>query len=70
MPVRIGPQTVTVHDAGFYIAASGKPYFPGQPEDPQVQRALVRRLGEAFDAELASGRLDRLFAGTDPAAPR
>lgn len=70
VPVRIGPQTVTVHDAGFYIAASGKPYFPGQPEDPQVQRALVRRLGEAFDAELASGRLDRLFAGTDPAAPR
>lgn len=64
--VQLGAQTVTVHDAGFYIAPSGKPYFPGQPEDPQVQRAFVRRLGEAFDAELAGGRLDHLFA----AAPR
>ncbi|MBX3636563.1 MAG: hypothetical protein KF683_14420 [Rubrivivax sp.] len=64
--VQVGAQTVTVNDAGFYIAQGGKPYFPGQPEDPQVQRAFVRRLGEAFDAELAGGRLDHLFA----AAPR
>lgn len=67
--VQVGAQTVSVHDAGFYIAGGGA-YFPGQPEDPQVQRAFVRRLGEAFDAELAGGRLDHLFATAAPAAAR
>lgn len=64
--VQVGTQTVTVGDDGFYIAPAGKPYHPGQPEDPAVQRGVIRRLGEAFDTELASGRLDPLF--TD--APR
>lgn len=65
--VRIGAQVVTVTDRGFFIASSGRPYVPGEVDDPAVRRALVRRLGEAFDAELASGRLDDWFV-LDPAS--
>lgn len=63
--VQVGAHVVTVDESGFHIAQPGRPAAPGQPQDPQVQRDAVRRLGEAFDAELASGRLDHLFA--DPA---
>jgi hypothetical protein len=59
----IDQETVVVSPDGFYVLRSGKPYWPGQPGDPKLQDALVHRLGAAFDAELASGRHDALFAG-------
>jgi hypothetical protein len=57
-----------VHDTGFHLQP-GKPGLPGEPGDPQMQVAFMRRLGEAFDAELASGQLDHLFTAA-PAAAR
>ena len=60
--VLIDEEPVVATSNGFYIAG-GKPYVPGGPGDPQRQNALIRRLGAAFDAELATGRHDRLFVG-------
>jgi hypothetical protein len=54
-------ETVNVTGAGFFIAGTGKPYQAGEPGDPERQRQLIRRIGEAFDAELASGRHDAMF---------
>ena len=65
----VGEQRIVVHDSGFYLQP-GKPGFPGEPGDPQVQVAFMRRLGEAFDAELASGQLDHLFTAAAPATAR
>lgn len=58
--VAVRGETLTLHPLGFY-ANSGRPYFPGQPGDPKLQQALVKEVGDAFDAELATGRHDTLF---------
>lgn len=60
--VEIEQEIVVAMPDGFYVNLTSKPYWPGQPGDPKLQEALVRRLGAAFDAELASGRHDALFA--------
>ena len=60
--VQVEGQIVNVTDRGFYIAGSSRPYFPGEAGDPKVQRDLVRRLGAAFDTELAGGGMDDWFA--------
>jgi len=54
-------EVVFVTGAGFFIAMTAQTYWPGQPGDPQRQKALIRRIGEAFDAELAQGRHAALF---------
>jgi hypothetical protein len=54
-------EVVLVTGAGFFIAMTARTYRPGQPGDPQRQKALIRRIGEAFDAELAQGRHATLF---------
>jgi hypothetical protein len=58
--VAVRGETLTLHSLGFY-AKSGKSCFPGQPGDPKLQQALVKEVGEAFNAELASDRHDALF---------
>jgi hypothetical protein len=58
--VAVRGETLTLHPLGFY-AKSGRPYFPGQPGDPKLQQALVKEVGEAVDAELATGRHDAKF---------
>ncbi len=60
----IEQETVVVMPDGFYVSKTGKAYWPGQPGDPKLQEALSRRLGAAFDAELASGKHDALFTGS------
>lgn len=55
-------QQVTVTDRGFFIAASGQPYYPGEPGDPAVQRKMIETIGAAFDQALASGDYDAWFA--------
>ena len=60
--VMIEGETVIVTPRGFYIALLGEPYKPGQPGDPAVRMQLVRRLGAAFDAVLATGQHAALFA--------
>ena len=52
---------VVVTATGFFIAMTGKPYWPGQPGDPKRQQDLIRRIGEAFDGELAEGRHEAMF---------
>lgn len=59
--VEVDGETLVVTPDGFYVHSTGKPYWPGKPGDPKLQDALIRRLGAAFDAELASGRHDKLF---------
>lgn len=63
-------EVVTVTGAGFYIGLGGKPYWPGQPGDPERTKQLIHRIGEAFDAEIAEGRHDAMFiaapAGDQP----
>lgn len=54
-------EVVNVTGAGFFIAQGGKPYWPGQPGDPERQKQLIHRIGEAFDAELAAGLHDAMF---------
>lgn len=54
-------EMVNITDAGFYIALNNKPYWPGQPGDPKRQMQLIRRIGEAFDAELAAGQHEAMF---------
>lgn len=63
--------TVQVMD-GFYISAPLNVPTNHPAADPQRRSALIRRLGEAVDAELATGALDDLFdfgmeAGLDQA---
>jgi len=58
--VAVRGETLTLHPLGLF-ANSGRPYFPGQPGDPALQQALVKEVGDAFDAELATGRHDALF---------
>ena len=59
--VAVRGETLTLHPQGLY-ANSGRPYFPGQPGDPKLQQALVKEVGDAFDAELAAGRHEALFS--------
>lgn len=66
---RVEQEEVVVTASGFYIAMTGKPYRTDQPGDPKRQQALIRRIGEAFDAELAEGKHDAMFqpqAETNP----
>ena len=58
--VSVRGETLTLHPLGFY-ANTAQRYFPGQAGDPQLQQALVKEAGDAFDAELATGRHDALF---------
>jgi len=59
-------ETLVLNPLGFHAESAAR-YFPGQPGDPALQRALVREIAAAFDAELASGRHDALFRpGTAP----
>jgi hypothetical protein len=44
----------TRHEVGLYVPT------PKQPPWVRCQDA-IRRIGEAFDTELATGRLDKLF---------
>jgi hypothetical protein len=54
-------EVVNVSGASFFISLSSNPYWPGQPGDPERQKQLIRRIGAAFDAELAEGRHEALF---------
>lgn len=54
-------EVVNVTGRGFYIAQLGKPYWPGQPGDPKRQMELIHRIGDAFDAELATGMHEAMF---------
>ena len=53
-------ERVTVMEDGFYVA-TGAPYWPGQPGDPKLSRALLHRLGDAFEAEVAKGMHEAMF---------
>jgi hypothetical protein len=58
---RVEQEEVVVTATGFFIAMTGKPYWPGQPGDPKRQQDLICRIGEAFDGELAEGRHEAMF---------
>lgn len=54
-------ETLVVHPLGLWVA-SARTYVPGKPGDPALQKALIKEIGDAVDAELATGRHDGLFA--------
>lgn len=58
---RIDDEIVAVLPNGFFAESISTGYWPGKPGDPERQRALVRRLGSAFDAALAEGNFAQLF---------
>ena len=66
---RVEQEEVVVSATGFFIARTAKPYQPGQPGDPRRQQDLIRRMGEAFDAELAEGRHEAMFAKVPASRP-
>lgn len=66
---RVEQEEVVVTATGFFIALTGKPYRTGQPGDPKRQQDLIRRIGEAFDAELAEGRHEAMFQAQPDAKP-
>lgn len=61
MRYEVEQEVVYVTGAGFFIAQGSQPYWPGQPGDPDRQKQLIHRIGEAFDAELATGLHDAMF---------
>jgi hypothetical protein len=58
--VRVRGEKLTLHPLGFF-ADTASADTRGPPGDPRLQQALVKEVGDAFDAELATGRHDRLF---------
>ena len=66
---RVEQEEVVVSATGFFIARTARPYQPGQPGDPRRQQDLIRRMGEAFDAELAEGRHEAMFAKVPASRP-
>ncbi|MDD2761152.1 MAG: hypothetical protein PHH11_12765 [Methylomonas sp.] len=54
-----GEDVVVLAD-GFYVSRA-REYWHGQPGDPKLQDALVHRLGEAFEHEVAKGMHDAMF---------
>lgn len=54
-------EAVNVNGHGFFIAQTNKPYWPGKPGDPERQKQLIHRIGEALDAEFASGMHGSMF---------
>lgn len=54
-------EQVTVRLASLWVGRGGS-FWPGQPGDPELAKALAREIAQAFDAELATGRHDALFA--------
>lgn len=54
-------EDVVVMANGFYVAGFGLPYWPGQPGDPKLQKALIHRLGDAFEAEVSKGMHETMF---------
>jgi len=54
-------ESVVVTANGFYVN-NAREYWPGQPGDPKLQQALVHRLGDAFEAEVAKGLHEAMFA--------
>ena len=61
---------VDVSPEGFFIAVPHDAPAGHPVRDPARRDALIRRIGDAVDAELARGALDHLFAGptSTPAA--
>jgi hypothetical protein len=66
---RVEQEEVVVSATGFFIARTARPYQPGQPGDPRRQQDLIRRMGDAFDAELAEGRHEAMFAKVPASRP-
>lgn len=66
---RVEHEEVVVTATGFFIAMTARSYQPGQPGDPKRQQDLIRRIGEAFDGELAEGRHEAMFAKAPASRP-